>query len=467
MGFVTKEKLFSKDFFITYGWLLGGCFVFALGAVLFAEPYGFAPGGTYGLSMVFHHLWGWETEIAALCMDVPLLLLGIYFLGGMFGVKTIICTFAIPAFMRLIHYLYGYDALLEPGITDRTLLNEQLLSAIFGGIVYGIGIGMIFKARATSGGSDIISMILNKYTHISLGTLVIIVDCTITLSTVVAFGDWRLPMYSWIIVFIEGKVIDLVFPIVVLIIFCICGMLYTGGFFSGTGFVKAFSASDASVGLMLGSFFAMVITIVFYAVRKVLRFSDSMACIPEGFKAMVPAILILTFAWTLKAMTDSLGAAPFVASVMNSAAGGLMNLLPAIIFLVGCFLAFATGTSWGTFGILIPIVVAVFQGTNETMMIISISACMAGAVCGDHCSPISDTTIMASAGAQCNHVNHVSTQLPYAMTVAAVSCITYVIAGILQNAVICLVIGIALQIGVLLAIKAITKDHTGRVKTTN
>ena len=265
----------------------------------------------------------------------------------------------------------------------------------------------------------------------------------------------------------KGKVIDLVFPILSLIVCCVIGMIYSGGFFSGTGFVEAFSGSDASVGLMLGSFFAMVITIVFYVVRKVLRFSDSMACIPEGFKAMVPAILILTFAWTLKAMTDSLGAAPFVASVMNSAAGGLMNLLPAIIFLVGCFLAFATGTSWGTFGILIPIVVAVFQGTNETMMIISISACMAGAVCGDHCSPISDTTIMASAGAQCNHVNHVSTQLPYAMTVAAVSCITYVIAGILQNAVICLVIGIALQIGVLLAIKAITKDHTGKVKTTN
>ena len=265
----------------------------------------------------------------------------------------------------------------------------------------------------------------------------------------------------------KGKVIDLVFPILSLIVCCVIGMIYSGGFFSGTGFVEAFSGSDASVGLMLGSFFAMVITIVFYAVRKVHRFSDSMACIPEGFKAMVPAILILTFAWTLKAMTDSLGAAPFVASVMNSAAGGLMNLLPAIIFLVGCFLAFATGTSWGTFGILIPIVVAVFQGTNETMMIISISACMAGAVCGDHCSPISDTTIMASAGAQCNHVNHVSTQLPYAMTVAAVSCITYVIAGILQNAVICLVIGIALQIGVLLAIKAITKDHTDRVKTTN
>lgn len=210
MGFVTKENFLSKDFFITYAWLLGGCFVFALGAVMFAEPYGFAPGGTYGLSMVFHHLWGWKTEVAALCMDVPLLLLGIYFLGGMFGVKTVICTFAIPAFMGLIHNVYGYDALLEPGIADRTLLEEQLLSAIFGGIVYGVGIGMIFKARATSGGSDIISMILNKYTHISLGTLVIIVDCSITLSTVLAFGDWRLPMYSWIIVFIEGKVIDLV-----------------------------------------------------------------------------------------------------------------------------------------------------------------------------------------------------------------------------------------------------------------
>ena len=196
---------------------------------------------------------------------------------------------------------------------------------------------------------------------------------------------------------------------------------------------------------MLGSFFAMVITIVFYAVRKVLRFSDSMACIPEGFKAMVPAILILTFAWTLKAMTDSLGAAPFVASVMNSAAGGLMNLLPAIIFLVGCFLAFATGTSWGTFGILIPIVVAVFQGTNETMMIISISACMAGAVCGDHCSPISDTTIMASAGAQCEHVNHVSTQLPYAMVAAAVSFLTYIIAGFVQTAWIALPAGIILM----------------------
>ncbi len=257
----------------------------------------------------------------------------------------------------------------------------------------------------------------------------------------------------------KGSVIDLIFPILALIICCVLGMLYSGGFFDGTGFVEAFSGSDASVGLMLGSFFALVITIVFYAARKVLRFTDSMACIPEGFKAMVPAILILSFAWTLKSMTDSLGAAQYVAGVMNNAAGSLMHLLPAIIFLVGCFLAFATGTSWGTFGILIPIVVAVFQGTNETMMLISISACMAGAVCGDHCSPISDTTIMASAGSQCNHVNHVSTQLPYAITVAIVSAITYMIAGVVQNAAICLVIGILLQIGVLLAIRKITNKN--------
>ena len=200
MSFVTKEKLFSKDFFITYSWLLGGCFVFALGAVLFAEPNRFAPGGTYGLAIVLHHLLGWRTELTALCMDVPLLLIGIYFLGPKFGIKTVICTFAIPLFMGLIHATYGYEALLGE--------NQQLLSAIFGGIVYGIG--MIFKSRATSGGSDIIAMILNKYTHISLGQLVILVDCTITLTTVLAFGEWTLPMYSWIVVFIEGKVIDVV-----------------------------------------------------------------------------------------------------------------------------------------------------------------------------------------------------------------------------------------------------------------
>lgn len=253
----------------------------------------------------------------------------------------------------------------------------------------------------------------------------------------------------------NGKVIDLVLPVVTLIICCVIGMIYSGGFFSGEGigFVEAFSNSDASVGLMLGSFFSFLITVLFYAYRKVLSFKDSMACVPEGFKAMVPAILILTFAWTLKSMTDSLGAKEYVAGLMESAAGGLVTMLPAIIFIVGCLLAFATGTSWGTFGILIPIVVAVFEGRDATMMIISISACMAGAVCGDHCSPISDTTIMASAGGQCNHVNHVSTQLPYAITCAVVSCITYIIAGVTKNAVISLIVGIALMISTVVVLK--------------
>ncbi len=252
----------------------------------------------------------------------------------------------------------------------------------------------------------------------------------------------------------KGKVIDLVIPIAVLIVCCVIGMIYTGGFFDGESFVTAFSNSDASVGLALGSIFAMIITIIVYLIRRVLTFSQCMECLPAGFKAMVPAILILTFAWTLKAMTDSLGAAEFVASAMAQSAQGLMNFLPAIIFLVGCFLAFSTGTSWGTFGILIPIVVAVFANTNPQLMIISISACMAGAVCGDHCSPISDTTIMASAGAQCNHVNHVTTQLPYALLVAAVTFITYIIAGFAQNPWIPLPIGIVLLLICLFIIKA-------------
>ncbi len=251
----------------------------------------------------------------------------------------------------------------------------------------------------------------------------------------------------------KGTVLDLVLPIIVLIISCVIGMLYTGEFFSGTDFVTAFSQSDASVGLVLGSFFAFVITIVFYAVRRTLKFGESMSCVPEGFKAMVPAILILTLAWTLKAMTDSLGAADFVAGLVESNAKGLVSFLPAIIFLVGCFLAFATGTSWGTFGILIPIVVAVFAKSDQNMMIMSISACMAGAVCGDHCSPISDTTIMASAGAQCNHVNHVSTQLPYAVTAAAVSFVAYIVAGFVRTAWIALPVGIVLMLGVLFVIK--------------
>lgn len=210
MAFVTSEKLFSKDFFITYFLLFGGCFIFALGAVLFVEPYGFAPGGTYGLSMVFHHLWGFRTELSALTMDIPLLIIGIIIIGKKFGIKTLLCTLSIPLFMWLIHSTYGYKSLVEPGITDIHQFREPLLAAIFGGIIYGIGLGMIFKSRSTSGGSDIIAMILNKYTHISLGTLVIIVDGFITLSTVIAFGDWKLPMYSWIIIFIEGKVIDMI-----------------------------------------------------------------------------------------------------------------------------------------------------------------------------------------------------------------------------------------------------------------
>lgn len=256
----------------------------------------------------------------------------------------------------------------------------------------------------------------------------------------------------------RGTVLDLVFPIITLIICCIIGMIYTGGFFSGTGFIEAFSGSDASIGLMLGSFFALVITIIFYALRRVLTFTESCGCLPEGFKAMVPAILILTFAWTLKGMTDSLGAKEYVAGLVGGISGPWLALFPAVVFVVGAFLAFATGTSWGTFGILIPIVVSTFSGTNHTMMIISISACMAGAVCGDHCSPISDTTIMASAGAQCSHINHVSTQLPYVLVVAVVSCITYIIAGFVQSPVLPLIIGIVLMVGTLFGIKYLMKN---------
>ena len=253
---------------------------------------------------------------------------------------------------------------------------------------------------------------------------------------------------------VRGTVLDLLIPIISLIICCMIGMLYTGGFFSGEDFVTAFSQSDASLGLTMGSFFGLLITIGLYQVRRVLKFSECMACIPEGFKSMVPAIMILSFAWTLKAMTDSLGADVYVATVVASSARSFLNFLPAIIFVVGCFLAFATGTSWGTFGILIPIVVAVFENSNPDLMIISISACMAGAVCGDHCSPISDTTIMASAGAQCEHVNHVTTQLPYAVTAAAVSFISYIIAGFVQSAWIALPIAIALMVVTMFVIRA-------------
>ena len=246
----------------------------------------------------------------------------------------------------------------------------------------------------------------------------------------------------------NGKVIHLIFPIVVLIISCVIGMIYTGGFFDGENFIDAFSNSDASVGLVYGSIVALIITIIFMIATRVLKFSECMNAIPEGFKSMVPAILVLTLAWTLKSMTDSLGAKEYVASLVENMAGNhaLMSMLPAIVFVVGTFLAFATGTSWGTFGILIPIVVNVFNADlNNELMIIAISACMAGAVCGDHCSPISDTTIMASAGAQCNHIKHVSTQLPYALIAAAVSFVAYIITGFVRNWIICLPIGIILM----------------------
>ena len=259
----------------------------------------------------------------------------------------------------------------------------------------------------------------------------------------------------------KGKVIHLVLPIISLIICCVIGMIYTGGFFSGTGFVEAFSNSDASVGLVYGSVVALIITVIFFLCTRVLDFKECMNAIPEGFKSMVPAILILTFAWTLKSMTDSLGAAGYVAGLVENVADNhaLMSMLPAFVFLIGVFLSFATGTSWGTFGILIPIIVNVFGGdlSNE-LMIIGISACMAGAVCGDHCSPISDTTIMASAGAQCDHIRHVSTQLPYAFTAAGVSLVSYILAGFIRNWLICLPISIILMVGLLLAIRSMQKQ---------
>ncbi len=250
----------------------------------------------------------------------------------------------------------------------------------------------------------------------------------------------------------KGSVLDLLLPVIVLIICCVIGMIYSGSFFDGEGFISAFSNSDASVGLMLGSAFALVFTLVYYLIRRSMPFKEMMSCIPEGFKAMVPAIMILTFAWSLKAMTDSLGAKFFVRDFVRSSATGVQMLLPVIVFVIGCLLAFATGTSWGTFGILIPIVQSVFSMDNP-MAIVCISACMAGAVCGDHCSPISDTTIMASAGAQCDHVNHVSTQLPYAITCAVVSGLTYLIVGCLVYAglpgLLGLPVGIVLMLGTL------------------
>lgn len=256
----------------------------------------------------------------------------------------------------------------------------------------------------------------------------------------------------------KGKVIDLVLPVVVLIVLCVTGMIYTGGFFSGAGFIDAFADCDAAYGLSIGSIAALILIVIYYMCRRVLSFNDCMEAVPEGFKQMVPAILILTFAWALKSMTGLLEAGSYVSSLVESATA-VQILLPAILFVVAVGLAFATGTSWGTFGILIPIVTGVFEkelanvsstGAIPSMVVICISACLAGAVCGDHCSPISDTTIMASTGAQCNHVNHVSTQLPYALTVAGISLVCYLLAGFIQNVFVILGTGIVLLTALML-----------------
>ena len=258
----------------------------------------------------------------------------------------------------------------------------------------------------------------------------------------------------------NGKVIDLVLPIIVLIAVCVFALVYVGGIFDGSGFVEAFSNTDATVGLPWGSIIALVFTIIYLCARKLVSFKEAMECIPKGFIAMVPAILILTFATSLKNTTAVLGAKPFVADVMSNVAGEFQNFLPAIIFLVACFISFATGTSWGTFGILIPIVIAIFPtGAIQT---IGMSACLAGSVCGDHCSPISDTTIMSSAGGQCNHLNHVSTQLPYAISVAAISFVMYIVSGFVQKAYIVLPIGIVLTVAFLFVMKAAMVKKYGK-----
>lgn len=268
----------------------------------------------------------------------------------------------------------------------------------------------------------------------------------------------------------RGRVIDLILPVAVLIVFCVVGMIYTGGFFSGTDFVTAFANCDAAYGLSLGSISALIVIIAYYMLRRVLKFNECMDSIAAGFKQMVPAILILTFAWTLKTMTNHLEAGAFVSGVVQSATA-LSVLLPVILFVVAIGLAFATGTSWGTFGILIPIVTSVFDaelanvsqtGEIPSMVIICISACLAGAVCGDHCSPISDTTIMASTGAQCDHVNHVSTQLPYALTVAAVCVVGYLLSGFVHNVFIVLGFSVALMLAVLFAIRFFVKRKESR-----
>ena len=258
----------------------------------------------------------------------------------------------------------------------------------------------------------------------------------------------------------KGKVIDLILPIVVLIAICVFALVYVGGIFDGANFIDAFGNTDATVALPWGSLIALVLTIGYLALRKVVTVKEAMECIPKGFIAMVPAILILTFATSLKNMTGILDSTGFVESALSNA-GALANFLPAIIFLVACFISFATGTSWGTFGILIPIVLAVFS-KNPQLQMVAMSACLAGSVCGDHCSPISDTTIMSSAGGQCNHLNHVSTQLPYAISVAAISFVMYIISGFVPNAFIALPIGVIFTVGFLFIMKLVTEKKYGK-----
>ena len=255
----------------------------------------------------------------------------------------------------------------------------------------------------------------------------------------------------------NGKVIDLILPVVVLIIACVIGMIYTGGFFDGVGFVDAFANCSSSLGLLLGSTAALLITFLLYIPRRVLTFSQFMECLPEGFKSMVPAIMILTFAWTLSGITGLLGADVFVAGILANTTGVLQAFIPVVVFCIAVFLAFATGTSWGTFGILLPIVVPIMDPSSE-LLTITVAATLAGAVCGDHCSPISDTTIMASTGAQCDHVNHVSTQLPYALVVAAVVAVNYVLTGFIQKWWINLPIAIVSMIATILIIRKMYGD---------
>ena len=257
----------------------------------------------------------------------------------------------------------------------------------------------------------------------------------------------------------KGKVIDLILPVVILIVCCVMGILYTGGFFDGVALFDAFEACDASLGLVYGSFISLVLTFFLYIPRRVITFKEFAKSFTEGFCAMVPAILILVFAWTLSGMTELLGADVFVAGIVENTAGALNLFLPAIVFVIALGLAFATGTSWGTFTILLPIIIEIMVPGSE-LLTITISACLAGAVCGDHISPISDTTIMASTGAQCDHINHVSTQIPYALVVAAISFVSFLIAAWLQNVFVCLAIAVALMAGVLLIMWLLKRNKT-------